>query len=171
MESVWLLLGGSTPFDLIDPDLGFLGSSLFRYQTQGLSLLDLLGFPWILSCESRLLNGLHVINRQEIFHPAFLIETSVGTADPRFGMARNECSSGKLNAASDFLQEIAACPSRLADSIRRSGAEMGAAEGSEILPDAPGRHAAASASRGLARVTPMALRAGQNTAVRTITCS
>jgi hypothetical protein len=91
--------------------LGFLGSSLFRYQTQGSSLLDFLGFPWILSYDSRLFNGLHVINPQEIFHPAFLIETSVGTADPRFGMARNECLSGKLNAASYFLQDIAACPS------------------------------------------------------------
>jgi hypothetical protein len=43
-------------------DLDFLGSSRFRRENPRLSLLDFLGFPWILSCETRLINGLHRIN-------------------------------------------------------------------------------------------------------------
>jgi hypothetical protein len=47
--------------------LGFLGPQPFAYENQDLSLSDFLGFPWILSSETRLINGLCGINRAKIF--------------------------------------------------------------------------------------------------------
>jgi hypothetical protein len=38
--------------------LGFLGDWPFRYGNLLFGVLDFLGFPWILSCESSLFNGL-----------------------------------------------------------------------------------------------------------------
>ena len=47
--------------------LGFLGAWPFRSQSPHLRLLDSLGFPWILSSESRLINGLQGTNRPVFF--------------------------------------------------------------------------------------------------------
>ena len=47
--------------------LGFLGLWPFRYQQLRFWALDFLGFPWILSCESRLINGLRGIKAQKFF--------------------------------------------------------------------------------------------------------
>ena len=44
--------------------LGFLGPRPFRLRKPGLRGFDFLGFPWILSSESRLINGLHGVIRR-----------------------------------------------------------------------------------------------------------
>ena len=54
----------------ISANLGFLGPWPFGGENPHTSLLDLLGFPWILSSESRLISGLHRIFA-EIFFAAF----------------------------------------------------------------------------------------------------
>jgi hypothetical protein len=58
--------------------LDFLGVSLFRYENLGFELLDLFGFPWILSSESRLFNGLREISAEKFFAPLF----PLGSASP-----------------------------------------------------------------------------------------
>src|ERR1700679_4284863 len=66
MESVWLLLGGGR--DAVRrPGLGFLGTSLFRCENPRFWGLEKLGFPWILSSESRLFNSLRGNLREIIF--------------------------------------------------------------------------------------------------------
>ncbi|HEY5207278.1 MAG TPA: hypothetical protein VIJ63_22160, partial [Roseiarcus sp.] len=52
-------------------DLGFLGASPFRCKNPRFWLLDFLGFPWILSSESRLINGLRGVNGEEKFRAGF----------------------------------------------------------------------------------------------------
>ena len=46
-------------------------SSLFRLENPRFRGLDFLGFPWILSSETRLINGLHGINRENFFVALF----------------------------------------------------------------------------------------------------
>jgi hypothetical protein len=52
-------------------DLGFLGPRPFPYESPRLWVLDCLGFPWILSSESRLFNGLRDQKRGSFFLGAF----------------------------------------------------------------------------------------------------
>jgi hypothetical protein len=47
--------------------LDFLGVALFRYDNLRFWRLDFLGFPWILSSETSLFNGLHGIFCEEKF--------------------------------------------------------------------------------------------------------
>jgi hypothetical protein len=51
--------------------LDFLGAWPFRRENPNSRLLDFLGFPWILSSESRLINGLRGIKRGNFFVAAF----------------------------------------------------------------------------------------------------
>jgi hypothetical protein len=69
--------------------------------------LEKLGFPWILSPEISLFNGLRGIFRQKYFpHPSPLHETRAnGTCD--LGAGAQDYSWDKLNQISDSLQEIA----------------------------------------------------------------
>jgi hypothetical protein len=53
-----------------DPLLDFLGWSPFRRESPVSDVLDFLGFPWILSSESRLFNGLRAIFAEAIFSRA-----------------------------------------------------------------------------------------------------
>jgi hypothetical protein len=53
-------------------DLGFLGEWSFRRENPRLSRLDLFGFPWILSSESRLINTLRGKSVENIFARLFL---------------------------------------------------------------------------------------------------
>jgi hypothetical protein len=68
--------------------------------------LEKLGFPWILSSESRLINGLRGILLEEKFRTPFsLAFAAPATGASGRGHAEGQfCSSGKLNAVSDFLQ-------------------------------------------------------------------
>jgi len=68
--------------------LGFLGPWPFRRENPNLWLLDSLGFPWILSSESSLINGVHGINRPEKFLDAFSPASSAGTGDTAVEGAR-----------------------------------------------------------------------------------
>jgi hypothetical protein len=70
--------------------------------------LEKLGFPWILSSESRLINALHAKN-QIIFLAAFTLakERRTGYLWSWHG-ERTDCSWGKLSLISDFLQDIPA---------------------------------------------------------------
>jgi hypothetical protein len=63
-------------------DLGFLGPSRFcpgRPENKAWISLDFLGFPWILSSESRLFNGLRGILREENFSRPFAARQRAGT--------------------------------------------------------------------------------------------
>ena len=51
--------------------LGFLGDRPFRYGNHLFGLLDFLGFPWILSSESSLFNGLRGIFAGPFFIAVF----------------------------------------------------------------------------------------------------
>jgi hypothetical protein len=59
---------GGAGRDVIRPaHLVFLGPAPFADENQGFWLLDFLGFPWILSSETRLINGLRGVNRAKVF--------------------------------------------------------------------------------------------------------
>jgi hypothetical protein len=64
-------------------DLGFLGRWLFDRETPRFGGLEKLGFPWILSFESRLINGLRGIFREKNFARPFARGGRAGTADAR----------------------------------------------------------------------------------------
>jgi hypothetical protein len=76
-------------------------------ENQGFSLLDFLGFPWILSSESRLINGLHEIFRREFFETPSRNRRRNGGPTIRQAK-RTDCSWRQDTSISDFLQEIAA---------------------------------------------------------------
>ena len=57
-----------------DPGLGFLGSRLFRLGNARSWGSFFLGFPWILSSELSLINGLRGIKREKIFLAASALE-------------------------------------------------------------------------------------------------
>jgi hypothetical protein len=87
------LLAGAAPhlngFSLLpsrqrtrDTGLDFLGASPFGCESPAFELLDSFGFPWILSSESRLFNGLREINA-EIFSGAFAAGVDVVTTGSR----------------------------------------------------------------------------------------
>jgi hypothetical protein len=73
--------------------LGFLGPWLFRFENPRFRGLDFLGFPWILSSESRLINGLRGINRGKIFHAVFF---SWAFAAPEEKAAGEACGSAEV---------------------------------------------------------------------------
>jgi hypothetical protein len=68
--------------------------------------LEKLGFPWILSSESRLFNGLRGIFAEINFSLPFgQSATAVGTAAHDLGLAEGDgLVMGKLNSISDFPQ-------------------------------------------------------------------
>jgi hypothetical protein len=63
--------------------LDFLGSSLFRYENPESGRLDFLGFPWILSSKTRLINGLHGIFAETFFLALFPLARIVSGWTPR----------------------------------------------------------------------------------------
>ena len=103
MEPVRLRLGSgrrrwSDPFGFSWP----LVVSLRRPRLRG---LDFLGFPWILSSESRLFNGLRGLKRGQVYRVLFPGVSSAGTGACGRGHAEAQaCSWGKLNLVSDFRQ-------------------------------------------------------------------
>jgi hypothetical protein len=67
--------------------------------------LERLGFPWILSSESSIFNGLRWIFAQRNFSRPFA--AAPGNGGPRSWHAEEQDHSwGKLNLFSDFLQEL-----------------------------------------------------------------
>jgi hypothetical protein len=72
--------------------------------------LDFLGFPWILSSESKLFNGLRGFFAGRKFLAPFPgVERTPGRKHAIFGHAEAQDRSwGKLTLISDFLQEIVA---------------------------------------------------------------
>jgi hypothetical protein len=67
--------------------------------------LEKLGFPWILSSESRLFNELRRIFAGGIFLALFLAFAAPGTGASGRGHAEGQFGSwGNLNVVSDFLQ-------------------------------------------------------------------
>jgi hypothetical protein len=72
-------------------------------------VLDFLGFPWILSSESRLFNGLRGLKRGNFYLKLFPWRSkrhNPGACGRGHAEAQGG-SWGKLNLISDFLQEIA----------------------------------------------------------------
>jgi hypothetical protein len=102
MESVWLLLDS-------DPVcLGFLGRSPFRCENPCSDVLDFLGFPWILSSESNLFNGLRGQNRQKKFHALLVAFKAVGDGTLQWRHADGQdLPWGELSLDSNFPQQIA----------------------------------------------------------------
>jgi hypothetical protein len=86
--------------------LGFLGSWPFWAEDTRFWALDSLGFPWILSSESRLFNGLRGKSRAKVFRAASSVALKcAGMGAYRRGhMEGPDCSSGELNSISDFRQ-------------------------------------------------------------------
>jgi hypothetical protein len=69
--------------------------------------LEFLGFPWILSSESRLFNGLRGVQLKGFFHPLLSCRQNSGAGKPTIWRAEGtDCSWGKPNSVSDFLQDI-----------------------------------------------------------------
>jgi hypothetical protein len=99
MDPGWLLLDS-------DPlGLGFLGPWPFRRENPNVRLLDSLGFPWILSSESRLINGLCRINRAEVFHAPSSLRAAPERDAAVEAMRKGRIGHGdKLISVSDFSQ-------------------------------------------------------------------
>jgi hypothetical protein len=107
MESVWLLLGGGSPFSL-PIRFGFLGTSPFRCETpdyEGWFCLDFLGF----SRPNLDFSMAYTDNREKDFSSRFHL-----TKEPSKRLAMiwhtegTDCTWGKPTSISDFLQDIAA---------------------------------------------------------------
>jgi hypothetical protein len=91
--------------------LGFLGDSLFRCQNPRIWGLEKLGFPWILSCETSLINGLRGYFLNFFSCRICRRESAVETARTTIWHGEGtDCSSGKLNSVSDFLKDFAIRP-------------------------------------------------------------
>jgi hypothetical protein len=95
-----------SPFRLINPDLGFLGASPFVAKTPGFGRcisLDFLGF----SRPDRDLSMGYAKKPEKNFSSRFCRRERSVDGCPRFGHGEGtDCSWGKLNQISDFLQEI-----------------------------------------------------------------
>jgi hypothetical protein len=93
---------GSTRF-------GFSWLVAFLLRKPPIMRLEKLGFPWILSSESRVINGLHEIFSIKFFLALFFVAKQASQRQPTIWHAEGmDCSWGKLNLISDFLQEIPA---------------------------------------------------------------
>jgi hypothetical protein len=114
-EPVWLGLKAAAA-----RRLDFLGSWRFGCENPRFRVLDFLGFPWILSSESRLINGLRWIFAEKFFLGAFLAGgVCAETRAPSFGCAKGQtCSSGELSLISDFLQSIVGSTTASAIQVR-----------------------------------------------------
>src|SRR5215475_770346 len=76
--------------------------------TQGFSLLDSLGFPWILSSESIFFNGLRGALRKNFFEGDPPWRRRRRSADARSWHAEGpDCSCGEFSSVSDFVQSVA----------------------------------------------------------------
>jgi hypothetical protein len=86
-------------------DLDFLGPSRFCPRTARKQGLDFLGFPWILSSESRLFNGLRGILREENFSRPFAARAAARDRSRySYDTEMQYDSSSKPNSFSAFLQ-------------------------------------------------------------------
>jgi hypothetical protein len=105
LDGVGLAPAGDGP-DAHTVDLGFLGPSPFRCEDPRLWAFDFLGFPWILSSESRLINGLRGVKRGNFLTHAFPgVETPPGLEPAVLGHAEvQKRSCVKLTLISDFTQ-------------------------------------------------------------------
>jgi hypothetical protein len=107
MEAVWLLLDGGAPPS--STRFGFSWNGPFRCENPRFWGLEKLGFPWIFSTESRLINGLHEIFSGSFFPRVFVVAKEPSKRRPTIRHAEGmDCSWDKLSLISDFLQDIAA---------------------------------------------------------------
>jgi hypothetical protein len=89
--------------------LDFLGASPVRHENPVLRLLDFLGFPWNLSSESGLINGLRGINRQKIFSGLFPVASAHPDGGITLGARRYWIAHGSsFTLISDQQQSIVA---------------------------------------------------------------
>jgi hypothetical protein len=75
--------------------LDCLGAPPVRRESPVYRLLDLLGFTWILSSESRLINGLHGKNDERFFSALLRDVGSAGTVDYNLGMREGRIVHGQ----------------------------------------------------------------------------
>jgi hypothetical protein len=87
--------------------LAFLGRSAVSLQRLPFWLLDFFGFLWILSSESRLINGLRRINRARVFRVASRVARGARGDQRVENRGSADWSWGKLNRISAFQQENA----------------------------------------------------------------
>jgi hypothetical protein len=95
--------------------LGFLGTCGFAAKTQVFDLLVFLGFPWILSSETRLINGLGGIFSRK-FSCSFSCREAPDGAVQGHADAQN-FPSGEPNWISGFLQSIAVRQKKVVQTI------------------------------------------------------
>jgi hypothetical protein len=85
--------------------LDFLGGWPFPCENPRFWVLDFLGFPWILSSESSLFNGLRGKSAENIFwRPRPRVEKRPDGGCGRGYAEAQDCSWGELTLVSDFLQ-------------------------------------------------------------------
>jgi hypothetical protein len=114
--------------------LGFLGAWPVRRENPVYRLLDFLGFPWILSSETRLINGLYGINRQKFF--VTLLSVAAAPRRRLTLLPRGQAGSLIGQAYPDFRFSAINCrPSR---STRR-GQSKAAASSAEFYQAPPKR--------------------------------
>jgi hypothetical protein len=89
--------------------LDFLGAWPFGCENARQGMLDFLGFPWILSSESRFFNGLRGQKRRKFFLALFRGLSRAREAPTVSGTRKRRIAhTGKLNFISIFLQGIVA---------------------------------------------------------------
>jgi hypothetical protein len=88
--------------------LDFFGARPNDRESKRFQGLEKLGFPWILSSESRLFNGLRAIFAKRKFLAPFAHGGAVGAiGDTGWHPGTQDCASDELNSFSDFLQSFA----------------------------------------------------------------
>jgi hypothetical protein len=101
MEWVWHLLHSGP----VDP-FGFSWRFAFSLQNPRFNVLDFLGFPWILSCESLFFKELRGINRKNIFNSLLAAFKAAGDGILQcWRVDGQDLSWGKLSLDSDFQQD------------------------------------------------------------------
>jgi hypothetical protein len=123
----------------------FLGPPHFGAKTPVYKGWEFLGFPWILSSESRLINGLRGIYRGSFFlSPVLAKEAGTGSCGRGHSEGR-DCSWGELTSISDCQQLIVARPR--APGRRRQPAYPSPAKPASIRAHAPSAHEFSGAKR------------------------
>jgi hypothetical protein len=107
----------------------------FALKTPRFEGLEFLGFPWILSSETRLINGLHGIFAEKFFVTPFApwrVRNAKTEGRWRGYAEAQKCSSSELSVDSDFLQLFVARPFPPAAS---SGLSQSSSEGPVSDPE------------------------------------
>jgi hypothetical protein len=112
MESVRLVLGDRPRRSVQSTRFGFSWLVAFWLRIPRFRGLEKLGFPWIISSESSLINGLHGIDREQFFLRLLSPRTSRRKRQPTNWQGEGtDCSLGKLTQFLIFCKKREPSPS------------------------------------------------------------